>query len=170
MPSSPVSKNDAQTTDASSLLAAGTQAPDFTLPFAPHQTLSLSELRGKPVILAFYPADWSPTCGDQMGLYNEVLPEFKKFGAELLGISVDGPWSHKAYAEARNLHFRLLSDFEPKGAVAKQYGAYRGANGFAERALFVIGKDGMITWSYLSPISVNPGADGILEALESLPE
>lgn len=170
MSTSPVSNNDSQTADASRLLAPGTQAPDFTLPFAPHQVLSLSELRGKPVILAFYPADWSPTCGDQMGLYNEVLPEFQKFGAELLGISVDGPWSHKAYAEARNLHFRLLSDFEPKGAVAKQYGAYRSANGFTERALFVIGKDGMITWNYLSPISVNPGADGILEALESLPK
>jgi peroxiredoxin len=170
MPTSPVSKNDSQITDASSLLAPGTLAPDFSLPFAPHQVLSLSELHGKPVILAFYPADWSPTCGDQMGLYNEVLPEFQKFGAELLGISVDGPWSHKAYAEARNLHFRLLSDFEPKGAVAKQYGAYRSANGFAERALFVIGKDGIITWNYLSPISVNPGADGILEALESLPK
>jgi peroxiredoxin len=167
---SPVSKNDSPVQEDSGLLAPGTQAPDFTLPFAPQQALSLSELRGKPVILAFYPADWSPTCGDQIGLYNEVLPEFQKFGAELLGISVDGPWSHKAYAEARNLHFRLLSDFEPKGAVAKQYGAYRSANGFSERALFVIGKDGIITWNYLSPISVNPGADGILEALENLPK
>jgi peroxiredoxin len=167
---SPVSKNDSPVQEDSGLLAPGTQAPDFTLPFAPQQALSLSKLRGKPVILAFYPADWSPTCGDQIGLYNEVLPEFQKFGAELLGISVDGPWSHKAYAEARNLHFRLLSDFEPKGAVTKQYGAYRSANGFSERALFVIGKDGIITWNYLSPISVNPGADGILEALENLPK
>jgi peroxiredoxin len=167
---SPVSKNDSPVQEDSGLLAPGTQAPDFTLPFAPHQALSLSELRGKPVILAFYPADWSPTCGDQIGLYNEVLPEFQKFGAELLGISVDSPWSHKAYTEARDLHFRLLSDFEPKGAVAKQYGAYRSANGFTERALFVIGKDGIITWNYLSPISVNPGADGILEALENLPK
>ena len=167
---SPVSKNDSPVQEDSGLLAPGTQAPDFTLPFAPQQALSLSELRGKPVILAFYPADWSPTCGDQIGLYNEVLPEFQKFGAELLGISVDSPWSHKAYTEARNLHFRLLSDFEPKGAVAKQYGAYRSANGFTERALFVIGKDGIITWNYLSPISVNPGADGILEALENLPK
>jgi peroxiredoxin len=167
---SPVSKNDSPVQENSGLLAPGTQAPDFTLPFAPHQMLALSGLRGKPVILAFYPADWSPTCGDQIGLYNEVLPEFQKFGAELLGISVDSPWSHKAYSEARNLHFHLLSDFEPKGAVAKQYGAYRSANGFAERALFVIGKDGIITWNYLSPVSVNPGADGILEALENLPQ
>lgn len=130
----------------------------------------LGQLRGKPVILAFYPADWSPTCGDQIGLYNEVLPEFQNFGAELLGISVDGPWCHKAYSEARNLHFRLLSDFEPKGAVAREYGTYRSADGFTERALFVIDKNGIIAWSYLSPIRVNPGADGILQALESLPK
>ncbi len=122
------------------------------------------------MILAFYPADWSPTCGDQIGLYNEVLPEFQNFGAELLGISVDGPWCHKAYSEARNLHFRLLSDFEPKGAVAREYGTYRSADGFTERALFVIDKNGIIAWSYLSPIRVNPGADGILQALESLPK
>ena len=166
----PLSKNNSPVTDVSRLLAPGTKAPDFTLSFAPNQTLTLSDLRGKPVVLAFYPADWSPTCGDQMGLYNEILPEFQKFGAELLGISVDGPWSHKAYSETRNLHFRLLSDFEPKGAVASKYGVYRSADGFSERALFVIDKDGVITWSYCSPIRVNPGANGILEALESLPK
>jgi peroxiredoxin len=122
------------------------------------------------VILAFYPADWSPVCGDQMALYNEVLPEFRKFGAELLGISVDGAWCHGAFAENRHLHFPLLADFEPKGAVARQYGAYRAADGFCERALFVIDKKGVIAWSYCSPIGVNPGADGILQALEDLPK
>ena len=154
----------------SGLLAPGIKAPDFSLQVAPHQPFSLSELRGKPVVIAFYPADWSPTCGDQIGLYNEILPEFQKFGAELLGISVDGPWCHKAFGEAKHLHMKLLADFEPKGAVAKQYGAYRDADGISERALFVIDKDGVIVWSYLSPIRVNPGADGILEALESLPK
>jgi len=160
--------SDTQTAEATSLLTPGTKAPDFTLQFAPRATLSLSELSGKPVILAFYPADWSPTCGDQIGLYNEILPEFQKFGAELVGISVDGPWCHKAYSEARKLHFKLLSDFEPKGAIARQYGAYRRADGLCERALFVIDQNGFIAWSYLSPIRVNPGADGILEALEKL--
>jgi peroxiredoxin len=161
--------SNTQTTEATSLLAPGTQAPGFTLQFAPHENFSLSELLGKPVILTFYPADWSPTCGDQIGLYNEILPEFQNLGAELLGISVDGPWCHKAFTEARNLHFRLLSDFEPKGAVAKQYGAYRTADGISERALFVIDKNGVIAWNYLSPVRVNPGADGIIEALENLP-
>jgi peroxiredoxin len=128
----------------------------------------LSDWRGKPVILAFYPADWSPVCGDQMALYNEVLPEFKRFGAVLLGISVDGVWSHRAFAEDRNLHFKLLADFEPKGDVAKRYGVYMAADGTSQRALFVIDEAGIIRWSYVSPININPGADGILSALESL--
>ena len=105
-----------------------------------------------------------------MALYNEILPEFQKFGAELLGVSVDGPWCHSAFAQERHLHFPLLSDFEPKGAVARRYGAYRAADGTSERALFVIDKGGTIAWSYCSPVAVNPGADGILEALEVLPK
>ncbi|MEA2989305.1 MAG: hypothetical protein QOG83_2016 [Alphaproteobacteria bacterium] len=151
-----------------SVLAAGTSAPDFTLPVTPDQKLSLSELRGRPVILAFYPADWSPVCGDQMALYNEILPEFRKHGAELLGISVDGAWCHEAFAKDRRLHFPLLADFHPKGAVAQAYGAYRDHEGVSERALFVIDRKGTIVWSYVSPIAVNPGADGILEALQRL--
>ena len=151
-------------------LPAGTQAPDFTLNSEPDRTVSLRDYRGQPVILAFYPADWSPVCGDQMALYNEILPEFRKFGAELLGVSVDGAWCHDAFAQARHLHFPLLADFEPKGAVARQYGAYRAADGFSERALFVIDKNGMIAWSYCSLVAVNPGADGILHALEDLPK
>jgi peroxiredoxin len=150
------------------LLAAGKRAPDFTLKSTPDQSVSLSEFRGRPVILAFYPADWSPTCGDQLALYNEVLPEFQRYNAELIGISVDGAWCHAAYAKARNLHFPLLADFEPKGAVAKAYGAYTPAAGMSGRALFVLDGTGTIRWSYLSAMGVNPGADGILAALESL--
>jgi len=151
----------------SAILNAGAAAPDFTLSVTPDEKLTLKELRGKPVILAFYPADWSPVCGDQMALYNEILPEFQNFGAELIGISVDGAWCHAAYAKDHHLHFPLAADFEPKGAVARAYGAYREKEGFCERALFVIDKDGVITWSYCSPILVNPGADGILQALEA---
>ena len=151
-----------------SALPPGSPAPDFTLAATPDQKISLSDFRGRPVILAFYPADWSPVCGDQMSLYNEVLPEFKRFNAELLGISVDGAWCHSAYRQNRNLHFTLLSDFEPKGEVARDYGVYRKSEGVCERALFVIDGDGRIAWSYVSPIAVNPGADGILNALENL--
>jgi peroxiredoxin len=150
------------------ILSCGSPAPGFTLPVTPDQNLSLGDLAGRPVILAFYPADWSPVCGDQMALYNEVLPEFHKHQAEILGISVDGAWCHQAFAKDRRLHFPLLADFEPKGEVAKQYGAYRYREGVCERALFVIDRNGVIFWSYCSPIAVNPGADGILDALEKL--
>jgi peroxiredoxin len=152
------------------ILGSGTLAPDFTLHVTPDQKLSLSELRGRPVILAFYPADWSPVCGDQMALYNEILPEFAKHGAELVGISVDGVWCHGEFAKERHLHFPLLADFEPKGEVSRKYGAYRESDGFCERALFVIDSKGMIFWSYCSPVGVNPGAEGILQALEELPK
>ena len=152
------------------ILPVGVSAPAFTLPSTPDQSVSLVDFRGRNVILAFYPADWSPVCGDQMGIYNEILPEFQKHGAELLGISVDGPWCHDAFAQDRGFHFPLLADFEPKGAVARRYGVYRDGDGISERALFVIDKDGKIAWSYLSPIAVNPGADGILDALENLPK
>jgi peroxiredoxin len=147
-------------------LPAGTRAPDFTLHATPDQLLSLQELRGRAVILAFYPADWSPVCGDQLALYNELGADFHRLGAELVGISVDGVWCHAAFREERHLHFSLLSDFEPKGAVARTYGVYRETDGTSDRALFVIDAGGIIRWSYVSPVGVNPGADGILEALE----
>jgi peroxiredoxin len=152
----------------SSILSAAIAAPNFTLRVTPDQNLTLSDLRGKPVILAFYPADWSPVCGDQMPLYNEVVPEFHSHGPELLGISVDGVWCHAAFARDRHLHFPLLADFEPKGEVARKYHAYRSSEGVSERALFVLDRQGTIAWSYCSPIAVNPGADGILDALETL--
>ena len=150
------------------VLAPGTQAPEFTLRCTPDQSVALSEFRGRPVVLAFYPADWSPVCGDQMALYNEILKDFHDLGAELIGISVDGAWCHAAFARDRKLHFPLLADFEPKGDVARRYGVYRDKDGVSERALFVIDGEGKVHWSYVSPIGVNPGADGILSALEDL--
>jgi peroxiredoxin len=149
-------------------LAPGTPAPDFKLHSTPDQLVSLSDFRGAPVILAFYPADWSPVCGDQMALYNQVLPEFHRLKAQLVGISVDGAWCHAAFAKDRNLHFPLLADFEPKGEWARKYGVYRPQDGICERALFVIDSSGVIACSYVSPVGVNPGADGILAALEDL--
>ena len=153
---------------AGGIVHAGTPAPDFELHATPDQTIRLRDLRGRPVVLAFYPADWSPVCGDQMALYNEVLPEFRRYDAELLGISVDGVWCHLAFAHDRKLRFPLLADFEPKGAVASAYGAYRPHDGTSERALFVIDGGGVVRWSHLSPVGINPGADGILAALEEL--
>ena len=150
------------------MLKKGDVAPEFTLYATPDQKISLQEFKGRNVILAFYPADWSPVCSDQMALYNEMLKFFKKYDAEIFGISVDSKWCHLAFEQSRNLHFPLLADFEPKGEVSKKYGVYNEEEGECKRALFVIDKDGMIAWSYLSPTAINPGADGILDALESL--
>jgi peroxiredoxin len=163
-------KSVAQPKVSTSPLSVGIPAPDFALKSTPDETVSLKEFRGRPVILAFYPADFSPVCGDEMALFNQVLPEFSRFNAQLLGISEDNIWSHLAFSQARNLRFPLLSDFHPKALVARQYGVYREEDGTTERALFVIDSKGKIRWSYVSPVGVNPGANGILSALESLNE
>jgi len=152
------------------LLPAGSPAPDFTLASTPSESVSLRSLKGRPVVLAFYPADWSPVCSDQMALYSEILPTFREYDAAVLGLSVDSVWSHKAFADTRRLGFPLLADFEPKGEVARSYGAYDYTQGCAERALFVLDRNGVIAWSYLSPMDVSPGADGILDALDALRE
>jgi len=152
-----------------SILSPGTAAPEFALHSTPDQSVALKEFRGRNVILAFYPADWSPVCSDQLALYSELLNEFARLNAQLLAISVDGVWSHAALARERKYHFPLLSDFEPKGQVARAYGVYDEKVGIAQRALFVIDGDGVIRWSYLSPMGVNPGAAGIINALEALP-
>jgi peroxiredoxin len=149
-------------------LPPGAVAPEFRLRSTPDQMVSLAELRGRPVILVFYPEDWSPVCSDQLALYQQLLPEFRRFDAELVGISVDGIWSHVAFAKDRNLHFPLLADFEPKGEVARAYQVYRAGEGTSERALYVIDADGIVRWSFVSPYGINPGADGILRALEDL--
>lgn len=149
-------------------LPAGTVAPAFKLKSTPDQYVALSDFKGKVLILVFYPADWSPICSDELGLYNELLSEFKKHNAELIGISCDGVWSHIAFKEQRKLHMSLLSDFHPHGKVSKLYGVFRSKEGVCERALFLIDKNGMINWSYISPEGVNPGADDLLAALENL--
>jgi peroxiredoxin len=146
----------------------GGQAPLFTLPMAPGATLSLTELKGRPVVLAFYPADWSPVCSDQLALYQAIGSEFERYNAAVLGISVDGVWCHQAFARNRVLRFPLLADFEPKGLVSRAYGSFDTRTGESRRNLFVIDPDGRVFWSYASPDGVNPGADGILAALDEL--
>jgi peroxiredoxin len=150
------------------MLKIGIKSPDFELNSTPDQKLRLSELLGKKVILAFYPADWSPVCGDQMALYNEMLKFFAKYNAQLLGISVDSKWSHMAFSQNRKLHFPLLADFEPKGKIAKLYEVYDEVEGECTRALYVLDDKGIIRWNYLSPVGLNPGADGILDALKKI--
>lgn len=154
-------------TDPHGILQPGEPAPDFTLAGTPDRQVRLSASCGGPTVLAFYPADWSPVCSDQMSLYQAALSEFTQLDAVLLGISVDSIWCHRAFAEARGIQFPLLADFEPKGAVAHRYGAYS-LDGYAARALFVLDPAGAVAWSQLSPDGVNPGVDGILDALEGL--
>jgi len=150
------------------MLSAGTAAPNFELYATPDQKIKLNELRNRKIILAFYPADWSPVCDDQMSLYNEMGKYFARHNAQLIGISVDSKWSHFAFAEHRKFHFPLLSDFEPKGEVARLYEVYDEGTGECQRALYVIDEKGIIRWNFLSPVGINPGADGILNALEEL--
>jgi peroxiredoxin len=150
------------------MLPIGTTAPDFELYATPDQKLRLSELKGRKVILAFYPANWSPVCENQMALYNEMGKFFARHNAQVVGISVDSKWSHLAFTEHNKFSFPLLADFEPKGEVARLYEAYDVSTGECRRALYVIDEYGMIHWNYLSPVGINPGADGILIALEEL--
>jgi peroxiredoxin len=148
-------------------LAPGDTAPEFSLLTTPDQKVSLSEF-DEPVVLIFYPADWSPVCGDELTMFEAASRLFHERGAQLLGISVDGVWSHQAFRADHKIEFPLLSDFEPKGEVARAYGVYRENEGVCDRALFVIDRDHKVAWSYVSPIGVNPGADGALKAVEEL--
>jgi len=147
---------------------SGEEAPDFTLPSGPDTAFHLADLRGRPVVLAFYPADWSPVCSDQLSLYQAIHHEFDAYHAALAAISVDSVWCHGAFAQARGLTFPLLSDFEPKGAVSRRYDAYRSQDGFSERALFVVNPEGRIEWREVVAPEENPGADGILRALDQM--
>lgn len=150
------------------MLANGTTAPDFELEATQGETFKLSALRGKRVIMAFYPADWSPVCTDQLSFYNEVVEIFAEKNAVLVGISVDSIWCHTAFSNDRKLDFPLLADFEPKGAIARQYDVYNNNFGEAERALYLVDENGTIAWSHLSPIDVNPGVDIVLAALDNM--
>ncbi len=154
--------------DRAEPLVPGTQAPDFSLRDTPDQNVALHDLRGRPVVLMFYPADFSPVCSNEVSVFNEILPEFRKHAAQVAGISVDNVWSHLAFGKDINAHFPLLSDFHPKGDVSRRYNAYREQDGESERALYVIDDNGVIAWSYISPMGVNPGADGVLNALERM--
>ncbi len=146
----------------------GTPAPNFTLPSDSGELLSLDDLRGQPIVLVFYPADNSSVCSSQLALYNEALGMFEEHDARIVGISVDDVKSHRDFADALNLNFPLLADDDPIGEVAQTYGVYDQGRGVSQRALFVIDDQGIVRWHHVSPAGVNPGADGILAALESL--
>jgi peroxiredoxin len=134
----------------------------------PHSSVALEDFRGRAIVLVFYGADWQPVATAQLGLYQELLPHLERLGAVVLGISVDGTWSHREFARAAGIRFPLLSDDAPPGSVACDYGVYVPDTGRSRRALFVIDREGLIRWSATFPDAVNPGADGILSTLEAL--
>jgi peroxiredoxin len=150
------------------LIEPGKQAPDFDLMAAPTQNVRLSALRERPVVLVFYPGDFSPVCTDQLSLYQTAAPAFANYHAQVLAISTDGVWCHQAFAQQRELKYPLLADAWPHGATAEAYGVLDTDDGTAARALFVLDPSGVVTWNYLSPAGMNPGADGILAALDSM--
>jgi peroxiredoxin len=147
------------------MIAVGEPAPDFNLRDQDGEDVSLSDYKGRRVMLVFYPADFSPTCGDQLSIYQEIKPDLAEKGLELIGISVDSVWAHKAFREQLGIDTTLLSDFEPKGEVARAYGSYL-ETGAANRTLVLVDENGMVAWTYESPTPGEfPGANVIFDAL-----
>ncbi|HKA67383.1 MAG TPA: redoxin domain-containing protein [Solirubrobacterales bacterium] len=150
------------------MIAAGEPAPDFTLRDQDGEPVSLADFRGEKVLLIFYPLDFSPVCSDQLSVYQEVKPEIEARGVKMIGISVDSGFAHKAFQEKLGIDTPLLADFEPKGEVARAYGAYLEASGHANRSLVLVGEDGSVEWAYESPTPLDiPGANLIFDALAS---
>jgi peroxiredoxin len=149
-------------------LPPGTPAPDFALPRSRHASVSLRDFGGRRAVLAFYPADWEPVSREQLALYGEYVSVFRDLRAEVVGISTDGLWSHESFAREIGLRFPLLADSRPKGAVSRAYGVYLEREESSRRALFVVDEWGFIRWSQAYPTPVNPGARGILCALETM--
>jgi peroxiredoxin len=150
------------------MVEPGTPAPDFSLPDHSGSVVSLSDFAGRKLMLCFYPLDFSPVCSDQLSIYQEVLPEIEAKGAELVGISVDSAYCHRAFREHLNLTMPLLADFHPKGAMSRDYGAYQDDFGTDNRSLVLVGEDGVVRWSYASPSPKDiPGANLIFDALEA---
>jgi peroxiredoxin len=148
------------------MIEPGAPAPEFTLRDQDGEEVSLADFRGRTAVLVFYPSDFSPTCTDQLSVYQEVLPELEEQGATLLGISVDSAFCHKAFQKHLGIDIRLLADFHPKGEVARAYGVYSDDYGVSGRALVMVGPDGTVQWAHLSnPLEV-PGANLIFDALD----
>ena len=149
------------------MIEAGTPAPDFKLRDQDGRTVSLEDLKGQTSVLVFYPLDFSPVCTDQLSIYQELVGDFEQQGVKLYGVSVDSSYCHKAFQEKLGLTIPLLADFEPKGAVARKFGVYNDEYGTAQRALVMIGPDGVVKWAYCSPSALEiPGANLIFDALE----
>jgi peroxiredoxin len=147
------------------VIEAGARAPDFTLPDQDGQLVALADFRGRPVLLVFYPADFSPVCTDQLSAYQESLSEFESRGVQLIAISVDSAFCHKAFGSHLGVTMPLLADFHPKGEVARAYGLWSDKYGVAGRALVLIDPDGVVEWAHRAPALEYPGTDLIFQKL-----
>jgi peroxiredoxin len=151
------------------MISAGEPAPEFTLRNQDGEKVSLGDFRGQRVLLVFYPLDFSPVCSDQLSIYQEVKPEIEAQGVTMVGISVDSGFAHKAFQEKLGIDTPLLADFEPKGEVARAYGAYIERVGHANRSLVLVDGEGIVEWAYESstPLEI-PGANLIFDALSTV--
>lgn len=150
------------------MIKVGEKAPDFSLPNHKGEQVSLSDFRGRKVMLAFYPSDFSPVCSDQLSIYQEVKPDLDEAGLEVVGVSIDHSWAHRAFRKELNLDFTLLADFHPKGQVAELYGAYLPDYGTSNRSLVLVDPEGVVSWVYESPTPLEiPGANLLFDALEA---
>ncbi len=148
------------------MIEPGSPAPDFALPDQDGNIVKLEDLRGQTTVLVFYPLDWSPTCTDQLNVYQEVLGDLEAEGARLYGVSVDSAFSHKAFQQSLGLSFPLLADLHPKGEVSRAYGVFIEDRGHNQRALVMIGPDLAVQWAHqaTTPLEI-PGANLIFDAL-----
>ena len=148
------------------MIAVGEPAPDFKLRDQDGEEVSRSDYEGRKLLLVFYPGDFSPVCSDQLSVYQEVKPQLAEAGVELVGISVDSFFAHKAFQQQLGIDTTLLSDFEPKGEVARAYGSYVEGPGFANRPLVLVDENGVVAWTHESPSPGEfPAADVLLVAL-----
>lgn len=150
-------------------ISVGQAAPDFTLKDQSQKDVKLSDFAGKKnVVLVFYPLDWSPTCTNEHVCFVNEMKSFEQLDAEVLGVSVDSVWSHKAYADKMNIHYSLLADFNPRGAMAEKYGVYMPDKGITGRAIVIINKQGKIAWSKNYDLPVVPDLNEVSAALQQV--
>lgn len=147
-------------------LAVGQTAPDFVLKDQSQKEVKLSDFAGKKnVVLMFYPLDWSPVCTNEHACFVNDMKRFDTLDAEVLGISVDSVWSHKAYAEKMGIKYSLLADFQPRGAMSDKYGVFLPEKGITGRAVFIVDKQGKIAWEKIYDIPVVPDVAEVATAL-----
>jgi mycoredoxin-dependent peroxiredoxin len=150
-------------------IAVGSAAPDFTLKNQEQKEIKLSDFAGKKnVVLVFYPLDWSPVCTNEHACMVNEMKAFETLDAEVLGVSVDSVWSHKAYAEKMGIHYSLLADFHPRGAMSEKYGVYLPEKGITGRSIIIVNKDGKVAWVKNYDIPVVPDLNEVAAALQQV--